>query len=163
MIEWKKVPSVPGYWVSNEGQVKRDGASQLRKPYVDKRGYYFVGMKIDGKQCCRSVHSLVAEAFHGPRPDGADTRHLDGDPGNNRPENLLYGTALENAADREAHGRTRRGERNGNAKLSDDDAYSLKVFYSMGLINQYQAADMFGISQAQVNNIILGKQRRRAA
>lgn len=67
----------------------------------------------------RHVHELVALAFLGPPPSAEhEVRHLDGDRTNNRPSNLVYGTAKENAADREAHGRTARGNRNGNSRAA---------------------------------------------
>lgn len=52
-----------------------------------------------------SVHSLVASAFYGPRPDGMCIRHLNGDSLDNRVENLRYGTSAENAQDTVRHGR----------------------------------------------------------
>lgn len=39
--------------------------------------------------------------------------------GNNKPDNLAWGTAKDNADDRSRHGRTAFGERNGFSKLSD--------------------------------------------
>lgn len=55
-------------------------------------------------QRTRLVHQVVAEAFHGPRPAGLETRHLDGDLLNNRSENLAYGTHGDNVADSVLHG-----------------------------------------------------------
>jgi len=52
-----------------------------------------------------SVHVLVAEAFHGPRPDGQEVRHLDGDSLNNCVDNLAWGTGSENTLDQVRHGR----------------------------------------------------------
>lgn len=46
-----------------------------------------------------SVHRLVAEAFLGPRPEGLDIRHLDGNAGNNQVDNLAYGTRSQNNQD----------------------------------------------------------------
>jgi hypothetical protein len=51
------------------------------------------------------VHPLVAAAFIGPRPDGMEIRHLDGERFNNAAVNLCYGTPSENARDRVNHGR----------------------------------------------------------
>ena len=46
------------------------------------------------------VHRLICLAFHGDPPfEGALVRHLDGNPQNNTPENLAWGTLLENASD----------------------------------------------------------------
>lgn len=45
------------------------------------------------------VHQLVALTFLGPRPKGQEVRHLDGNPLNNRADNLAYGTRTENIYD----------------------------------------------------------------
>jgi hypothetical protein len=51
------------------------------------------------------LHHLVAEAFIGPRPTPTtEIRHLNGNPGDNRPANLRYGTRAENAEDSKRHG-----------------------------------------------------------
>lgn len=52
-----------------------------------------------------SVHRAVCSAFHGPPPFlGAQVRHQNGRKGNNRETNLRWGTRLDNAVDRMAHG-----------------------------------------------------------
>jgi hypothetical protein len=88
-----------------------------------------------------------------------ECRHWDGNPENNNDWNLVYGTRKENAEDRDRHGRTGYGQRNGNARLTDANAIAIKELYAAGLANQYELAEQFSISQAQVNNIVLGKQR----
>jgi len=47
----------------------------------------------------RYVHHIVAEAWHGPRPEGLLVLHHDDDPLNPRAENLRWGSPKENAAD----------------------------------------------------------------
>jgi hypothetical protein len=49
------------------------------------------------------VHHLVLRAFVGPCPAGMQTRHLDGNPANNRLDNLCWGTPKENAEDCARH------------------------------------------------------------
>lgn len=73
---------------------------------VDVRGYYIVRFSSPrlAKQERHRVHQLVTAAFLGPRPEGAVTRHLNGDYLDNRLENLTYGTQSENLADAVAHG-----------------------------------------------------------
>lgn len=46
------------------------------------------------------VHALVAEAFLGPRPEGALILHRNDDGFDNRAENLRYGDREENEQDR---------------------------------------------------------------
>lgn len=111
----------------------------------------------------RTVHTLVAETFIGPRPEGQQVRHLDGVRWNNNAWNLEYGTAVQNASDRNYHGNTKRGENNGNSRLSDDAADEIRTIYASRRISQRQLARRFSISQAQVNNIVQGKQRQRMA
>jgi hypothetical protein len=60
------------------------------------------------------VHHLVLEAFVGPCPPGQEARHVnDNDRANNALSNLAWGTHRENCADRDRHGATARGDRNG--------------------------------------------------
>jgi hypothetical protein len=139
------------YVVSSKGEMRHVLSYALRKLQKAQNGYLMVGFWLNRKWVFRTIHSLVAEAFIGPRPDGMQVRHLDGDRTNNHLINLSYGTPVENAADRERHGNTARGENNGNAALKDTDADFIRAAYRAG---------MFGISQAQVSNIVLGKQRK---
>lgn len=163
IVEWRDVPSIPGYLVSNDGRIKHKFSDAPRKLQRGKHGYLWCNFRRDNRIFVRTVHSLVAEAFIGPRPDGAQVRHLDGDRTNNCAYNLAYGTAKENALDREWHGNTCRGERNGNSRLSDDDAEEIRRLYEQTERTQYDLARDFKISQAQVNNILLHKQRKRRA
>ena len=79
---------------------------------LNEDGYPTVRVYVNGKRCRRTVHSLVANAFHGPQPEpGYEVRHLDGNKLNPHADNLAWGTRKHNADDRERHGRTSRGER----------------------------------------------------
>jgi hypothetical protein len=60
--------------------------------------------RIDGGQTTITVHRLVAAAFLGPRPDGMMICHWNGDPADNRVENLRYATRVDNALDSLRHG-----------------------------------------------------------
>lgn len=160
---WRPIPALPNYEASSEGNIKHIRSQRPRKPYRGEKGYLAITAWANGRHWVYSVHVLVASAFHGPRPEGQEVRHLDGDPGNDRPTNLKYGTKVENAADRERHGHTCRGQRNGNSRLSDFDADCIRLIYGAKEATQYELAAMFNISQAQVNNIVLGKQRLRHA
>lgn len=108
---WKPVVGYEGlYEVSSHGRVKsipryrvRGG---IRKTTNNVRsGYPCLPLRKDGKTKMRTVHSLVMEAFVGPRPTGLDVRHLDGDPANCHLDNLCYGTKAENMQDIVRHGR----------------------------------------------------------
>lgn len=97
----------------------------------------------------RSVHSLVLEAFVGPRPEGLECRHLNGNPLDSRLENLRWGTKSENYADRHGHGTANDGERHGNAAISNSVA--IGIFQAEG--TDPEIAKRFGVTSTQVNKI----------
>lgn len=108
MTTWLPVVGYEGlYQVSDDGSLNtksRRGEWIPRAICTDKNGYRRVTLSLDGKKYCRLVHHLVLEAFVGPRPEGHECRHLNGNPGDNRLENLQWGTSTENSFDVVRHG-----------------------------------------------------------
>lgn len=85
------------------------GRRQLRA-FPDQYGYLTVRLTGTTGRHKVKVHRIVCLAFHGLPPTWKyEVRHLNGDKLDNRPSNLAWGTQLDNAADRERHGRTARG------------------------------------------------------
>jgi hypothetical protein len=97
-----------------------------------------------------NVHKLICEAFLGPKPDGLITRHLDGDPTNNKLSNLAYGTHKENEEDKRKHGNTMLGEKHHQAKLTADDVVAIRGSKQ----SQNQLARCFGVTQATIWRIL---------
>ena len=87
----------------SDGQVRRLKGRAMRAT-LNEHGYPFVDLRNQGKRRVRKVHSLVAEAFIGPRPDSMDVCHNDGNPANNHVDNLRYGTRSDNTLDKVRHG-----------------------------------------------------------
>lgn|SRR5215203_451222 len=105
MENWKNIVWAPRYSVSDLGRVKNDQTGQVLKPWKRGRyGHLSVGLRHNGATKSLYVHVLVARAFIGPKEPGPLTRHLDGNPANNRLDNLAYGTSSENQYDSIAHG-----------------------------------------------------------
>jgi hypothetical protein len=107
--KWRPVPGFERtYEVSSLGRIRsiprprtRGG---IRKQYVTNAGYLAVILSQDGKTSNLSVHALVAAAFIGPRPEGMEVRHIDGDQLNLSASNLAYGTHSSNMLDKVRHG-----------------------------------------------------------
>lgn len=99
------------------------------------------------------VHTLVMEAFVGPKPDGTECCHNDSNPANNVPSNLRWGTPSSNRLDRPNRGVKIRGELNCNSKLSAEAA---RVIRSDMRLAKEVAAD-FGISPSTVLRIRHGR------
>lgn len=64
-------------------------------------GYYALSGR---EKSVQHMHRLILEASVGPCPPGMLTRHLNGDPLDNRSANLAWGTHAENHADSVRHG-----------------------------------------------------------
>lgn len=104
--QWKPIPGFPGYFVSDAGRVVshiRGQARELRGGYTGE-GYRKVVLCNGEHRLGRKVHQIVAEAFHGPCPDGMEVRHRNGDKTQNAASNLRYGTRSENTFDQVEHG-----------------------------------------------------------
>ena len=107
-VIWLPVPSWEGlYEVSSAGQVRSLRSGVILKPQASgfRRRYRSVWLHRNGTRKQYELQVLVAWAHIGTRPPGLETRHLDGDPTNNRLSNLSYGTASQNQYDIVDHGR----------------------------------------------------------
>lgn len=105
--EWKDVVGFCGlYRVSNFGRVmsifredfstKRMVRPRILKPKVNKLGYVRVTIRKDGKTYTCKVHTLVAEAFLEKPNDATEINHKNGNPSDNRVENLEWCTRQYN-------------------------------------------------------------------
>jgi hypothetical protein len=96
------VPGIPGYFATREGFIYGPSGHRLAvNPHKD--GYHYFSPSPTWKLV--KVHRAVALAFHGPPPESQPiVRHLNGDPSDNRPENLAWGTQSENMRDAVEHG-----------------------------------------------------------
>jgi len=91
------------------------------------------------------VHQLVARTFLGPRPDGADVRHLNGDPRDNRVDNLCYGSRTENILDHYRQGKAWR-------KLTKSQIVEIGRRLLQGETGHSLAIE-FGVSESTVSKI----------
>jgi hypothetical protein len=101
---WIDVPDYDGrIQASSEGRIR--SIRILSQRPRSGTGYSIVGLpptvaKTKGGKCkSEHVHSLVAAAFLGPRPEGLHINHKDGNRENPKPSNLEYITQKENIRD----------------------------------------------------------------
>lgn len=158
---WRDIPGWPNYLASSAGRIR----NRHRRPGIMRtngKKYLMLTLCRDGHRAQCLVHRLIALAFHGEPPyPRAQARHLNDHSTDNRAVNIAWGTVRDNADDAERNGRIRRGERNGNAKLSAADAYSICCRVAGGEERRFLAAD-FGITPASVSHIAHGRNWRRA-
>lgn len=121
-------------------------------------GRMIVNLARDGEHHQIFVHRLVLMAFVGPCPSGHESRHLDGNPANNRKGNLAWGTRLENMADRYRLGEHNpaRGEQSGRATLTEIKVRQIRREAANGRSYAQIAGDV-GASRNAVRKAAIGQ------
>lgn len=171
--EWRPVVGFENlYEVSNHGRVRgkdrmvftvaRNGRQSqrlvkgtLRKYSYDRGGYLQVSLHAEGKNCTKKVAGIVARAFIGARPIGADVCHNDGCRTNNMSYNLRYDSRAGNMADAMHHGTIALGESRPQSKLTEKDIRKIRVECKSRAISD--VAKELGIGRSAVSAIIRRK------
>lgn len=171
--EWRDVPGWEGiYRISSLGRVERlpryvktkNGSYRLHQGRISfggkqSGGYKTLQMAAEGRFERRSVHELVCTLFNGPRPNSfSQVRHLDGSKDNNKASNLAWGTAKDNAEDREQHGTDPKGERAGNHRLSEADVLAIRAAYVPKYGSLTALARQYGVTPTQILHIVKRRQ-----
>lgn len=185
--EWRQI-GASRYDVSSLGRVRRrfargyDGRwAHVLTPHVIWTGYHRVKLSGGARGDARDVyvHVLVAEAFIGPKPEGMQVNHRNGNKADNRAENLEYLTPSENTRHAHALGlvnvargdrhssRTRpesvlRGEKHPAASLSDAQVRAIRERYAAGGVTHRALAAEYGCCGSLVSMIVNHKTRRSA-
>ena len=167
--EWRPVVKYEGaYEVSNLGNVRsvdrcivRNGSparlrGRQRSLKAQATGHMNVTLSLENVFTTVRVHRLVAEAFLGPIPDGAQVHHIDGDPANNRVENLKFGSPAENSLDMIAHGRSTRGRRAHSSKLTVEDVRAIRKARKNGALLR-ELAEAYGVHNVAISAACRGK------
>ncbi len=160
-VRFWPVPEFPFYLIGDNGSVwhcRTRGGLILKEwrqmtPTIIQGGYSQIGLRRGKKLHSFDVNILVLIVFVGPRPEGLWGLHNDGDPTNNHVGNLRWGTPTDNAADRIKHGRNAQGERNGEAKVTEDQVREIRRRCAAGEY-QYVVGPDYGLSQTQVSRIV---------
>lgn len=168
-MRWRAIPGFEQFYeVSDRGDVRacersvrflskkgkphfRQKRQRLVRAQVINSGYLVVHLNKDWKRTPRTVHSLVAAAFFGPRPRGYDVAHWNGNKLDNRATNLRYATRSENHRDKKRHGTSACGEALPFSKLTEAAVRSIRRLK----LNGRQAAAHFNVSPATISRVRL--------
>ena len=170
---WRPVPDYEGlYEVSNLGQIRSVGRDVSNNrgglrympdlvltPHINAKrgGYRSVTLSKDGSKKTVYLHLTVPSVFVGPRPSPEmEGCHGDGDPSNNRLDNLRWDTPVNNAADRKLHGTQVHGENSNKAVITADQVREIRRRAADESFTRI-ASDL-GISRQQVARIARGEQ-----
>jgi hypothetical protein len=154
----KQIPSLPeGYLANKSGDIyctrplgnpthRERGPTKPRKM---KQTYKHVNTMVIGiRGRAIRVGPLMLETFVGPRPEGMECRHLNGNFRDNRLVNLAWGTHSENMRDMLRHGTSAQG----TGKLSPAQVLNIRERHAQGEL-QREIAEDYGISRRLVGMI----------
>ncbi|MFQ5735127.1 MAG: sigma factor-like helix-turn-helix DNA-binding protein [Planctomycetaceae bacterium] len=173
-FEWQGVvlhaiPGHPGYAASEDGRIwsawrftgrpqlkqmiRKDAWKELKPDIrrIDGRRRFTL-KAADGTYRRKYASHFILETFVGPRPDGMEACHNNGDCTNDSRDNLRWDTSKNNKADMAAHGTRPSGERHPNAKLTDRDVTVVLQRRREGETPS-QIARQFGVTVQRVQQI----------
>jgi hypothetical protein len=162
MMEWRPIPHLPDYAISENGLVRRRTAARTRyaghMPKGHMRGGYWAYNLVtpSGKRTLWA-HRLVAVAFIGPAPSPSHViAHWDGDKLNNHYSNLRWATVAENNRDTVRHGRAPCGDRNPRSKLTPAQVREARARYVGRYGEQSALAREYGVSPSTMRDVLRG-------
>jgi hypothetical protein len=122
------------------------------KPDTDKWGRQRIALNINGTRKAIRVHTLIMMLFVGPRPEGMEVAHNNGDPSDNRLENLRYDTRVGNAADMVLHGTDLVGSKHGMANMTEPQVLAMRQQSANGFSDD-DLASIYHVSTSHVEKI----------
>jgi hypothetical protein len=166
LVTFIEIPDTEGYDAGSDGHVYTrripfyGGLKTERvqlKEKCDRDGYSEVSIYLNGYRKSFKVHRLILVAFKGPCPAGMMSCHFPSiDRSNNRPDNLIWGTASTNQLHRREQGTASSRSRNIKAKLTEEIVAEIRVIYASGGVTQVQLAERFNVFASTVGRIVRG-------
>jgi hypothetical protein len=107
----------------------------------------------------RLAHRVSYELHYGPIPDGLVVRHRCDNKICVNPDHLLLGTAADNSRDAMERGLLPYGDRNPQTRLTVKQVAEIRAQRG---VPQKDLAARYGVTQAHISNIQIGKRRASA-
>jgi len=155
---WVPAYDAPKYFVSIDGRIVSFlNHIKVLKPQM--HGTY-LGINIasaNGTRKTRYIHRLMLESWDRPASLKEQCRHLDGNKFNNRLDNLVWGSAKENAKDKELHGTVPFGEKNPMAVLTKDMVLRMRDIRLFSQKSYKEIGQYFNVSTMTAFRAITGQ------
>lgn len=168
--QWAVIPNFSSYMASDMGRLKTfnwkgSGKEAIIKPALTG-GYLKTMLKNDqGQYKSWNVHKWIAFTFLGPRPDGYEINHIDGVKTNNVVANLEYVTKSGNLLHAYRLNLMQRkvGEKNGNAKLSNQQVREIRAFVANSgkkFYGRKALAEKYGVSECTIKEVVTRRKNK---
>lgn len=168
-VRWAVIPrAAPAYEVSSDGRIRRRlpgktagslPVGQELKFNVSRDGYRSVTLVGPNGECMTArIHKEVCIIFNGemPSPLHNNVAHLNGDPSDNRCENLRWCTPAENTDHRYAHDTILHGDRCAKSKLTREQVMEIRA-NDLRREKDYEAyAVRFGVTPKTIARVAKG-------
>lgn len=168
---WKDIPNYEDrYQVSNYGRIRskkrkvttsegftQERGGDIRSLSKNEKGYLRVTLQGDGPPKTFYVHRIVAEVFMSKSDDLHVVHHKDGDPSNNRVQNLEWVSRQENTNKAVNKGEYETGEKHHRSQLTEEDVVDIRRLYYTTDFTQKELADKFGVTRSNISSIVTGR------
>lgn len=157
--EWRLIPGFPNYAASNLGRIRSLGLTGRRCHRArvlaqnTYKGHQYVELYLHGEPHHMHVGRAVLLAFVGSPMPEQQAAHLNGNPQDNQPSNLVWATAAVNAGHRDLHGRTQRGERHARASLTEEGVRLARILHGLG-VSWRKVAARIGVSESAISGVL---------
>lgn len=150
---WEIIQNYPGYLISNVGRVYSYRSKRILKPQLNE-GYRWVWLRGAGIDKQARIHQLVAKYFVKNPSNKPIVNHKNGIKADNRYKNLEWVTISENITHAHELGLVdmKKGEAHHESKLSKNDVKEIRE--SSNNFYQYELAEIYGVSQSVISDVI---------
>lgn len=153
-LEASSMGRVRALYIKDNWRTTIYDSPKIRKTWLDNKGYFRVSITRTLK---RQLHCVVLEAFKGQRPKGFYGCHLNGNPKDNRIENLKWCSPSENQSHRKLHGTDKCGEKSHFAKLSLKKAKEIRLTFFNSATSIEDLAFHYNVMPSTINSVIKNK------
>jgi len=163
-----QIRTIPHVKIKSNG-IKHTVKQTLLRPAIDNKGYYRVGLSVNGKLSTFKVHRIVAEVYVPGMKEGLQVNHIDGNKLNNNADNLEWVTNRQNIVHAYSNGLTKgttgkrkntenfkRGKENHATKLTEKDVILARTMRNRDNISLQSIADYFGVNRKTITHAIKG-------